>query len=183
MTNYSTLVQKCTEGDVRSQRQFYELLKGKVMGICYRYSKTTEDANDIFQDTMVKVFNNMGEALVVDSVIAWVVRITVNTAIDHTRKRRPKPFIEVDHSDTVEMTDKEASVIEKMETTEILAFLKQLPESQMHVFNLYMIEGYSHREIGMKLGIAESSSRVLLSRAKQHLIQLLSTRQVYERIG
>lgn len=183
MTNYSTLVQKCTEGDVRSQRQFYELLKGKVMGICYRYSKTTEDANDIFQDAMIKVFNHMGEALEVDSVIAWVVKITINTAIDHTRKRRPILLAELDPTDTIEMTDKEASVIEKMEATEILTLLRQLPESHRCVFNLYMIEGYSHREIAMKLGIAESSSRVLLSRAKRHLIQLLSIRQVYERIG
>ncbi len=181
MADYKLILDRCAKGDAKSQRLLYDLLKGKVMGICYRYGGSTEVAADIFQDTMVKVFRNIREAQNVDSLIAWVTRITVNTAIDYTRRKKPQLFAEIEDLSEVDITDQEASIIEQMQAHELLELLRELPLAQMQVFNLYMIEGFSHGEIAIKIGVAESSSRVLLSRAKGRLIELLSKIKLHEK--
>lgn len=181
MADYKLIVDRCARGDAKSQRLLYDLLKTRVMGICYRYGGSAEMAADIFQDTMVKVFRNIKKGQKVDSFMAWVTRITVNTAIDYTRRKKPQLFAEVEDISEVDITDQQASTIEKMQAHELLELLHELPLAQMQVFNLYMIEGFSHREIACKIGVAESSSRVLLSRAKIRLIELLSKLELHEK--
>ncbi|MEQ9426936.1 MAG: RNA polymerase sigma factor [Cyclobacteriaceae bacterium] len=183
MQEIANTIKKCREGNEKAQRQFYDLAKGKMMGICVRYTKHSSEANDIFQDAMMKVFKNIQQTNYIDNVMGWVNRIVVNTAIDHYKKRSTAMFVDIEEAGSCEFDEGQVSIIEKMEADQVLEMLKQLPENHQIVFNLYMIEGYSHEEIAKHLSIAVSSSRVLLTRAKKKLIELLKKTELsHERI-
>lgn len=148
------------------------------MGICLRYNRDQDEANDVFQETMIRVFKNIQQAQHVDNLMGWVTRIATNVAIDHHRKKRTDLMVNMDDNEVAELTSEEIGIIEMLETKEILRLIQQLPLNYSLVFNLYIIDGYSHKEISDQMGIAESTSRVILTRAKQRMAELLKKTEI-----
>ncbi|GGH32283.1 DNA-directed RNA polymerase sigma-70 factor [Dyadobacter endophyticus] len=152
------------------------------MGICLRYSNSDQQAQEILNDSFLKVFENI---LITREILvfrAWLRRIVVNTALDHYRKeRRRMERITTDYAEE-DMTIAE-DVIDKLSAEEIIKLLQELPESQRLVFNLYEIEGYNHQEIGEMLGFPAATSRTYLTRAKQRIKSLMLQRKFGSRYG
>ncbi len=149
------------------------------MGISLSYSKDKMLADEITNDSFIKFFGSIKNFDDFQSVKAWLRRITVNTAIDYFRKQ--KKF--QNHTDVSEETAvfHEVSALQDLAFQDIIKLINQLQEDHKMVFNLYEVEGYSHKEIGEKLGLTESSSRVYLARAKSQLRKLVSLHlKVYE---
>ncbi len=141
------------------------------MGISLSYSKTRDLAQEITNDSFMKCFDSFAKMDEAPSLKPWLRRITVNTAIDYYRKdKRFQHHLEADGDTPV---FDEVYAPDQLAFEDILKLLSQLPEDQQMVFNLYEVEGYSHREVADRLEITESSSRVYLTRAKSKLRQLI----------
>lgn len=142
------------------------------MGISLSYSKDKMLADEITNDSFIKFFGSIKNFDDFQSVKAWLRRITVNTAIDYFRKQ--KKF--KNQTDVTEETSvfHEVSALQDLAFQDIINLINLLQQDYKMVFNLYEVEGYSHKEIGEKLGLTESSSRVYLARAKAQLRKLVS---------
>lgn len=143
-----------------------------MFGICLGYSNDYSTAKDILQEGFIKVFGNFKDYRKEGSLEGWIRRIIVNTAIDHYRKSvRTFKTIELEDQ-AVEPMD--SNVVEKLNTEDLLKLINQMPEGYRIVFNLYVVEGYSHREIAEQLQISEGTSKSQLARAKKFLQQRLA---------
>jgi RNA polymerase sigma factor (sigma-70 family) len=167
------IVSKCKTGSLKHQELLYKQFYGYAMGISTRYSLNTDDALEVVNDAFIKVFNAINTYNPDKPFRAWLRTIVVNTAIDRRRK-------ELKHQATTDIDDavgigSNASAIESLNAQDILKLMKQLPQIQLTIFNMYEIDGYNHDEIGKILNLPASSSRVYLSRAKDKLRQLIST--------
>lgn len=167
------LIQACIRNEKWAQRILYEEYYGKMMGICLRYATKKEDAQDILHEGFIKVFQHISKYQEGTSLVAWMSRIMVNNAIDFYRKdmRRKTENIET----AFEISSSEADALSKCSEKEILKAVQKLPDSYRAVFNLFVIEGYSHREIGAMLSITESTSRSNLVKARMKLKEVLVT--------
>ncbi len=171
------LIKKCLEGKLRYQRALYDKYARKMYPICYRYAKNQEDAKDILQETFVLVFRKLSMFKGEGSLEGWIRKITVNCAIRHYEKsvrQLDKADIEV-----IPESGFQEEILSNISANEIMEIIGQLPDGYRIVFNMYAIEGYSHREIGEILEISESSSRSQLTRARNQLINLLKEAENY----
>jgi RNA polymerase sigma-70 factor (ECF subfamily) len=161
------IIDGCIEGQRKYQYKFYNLFASKMMGVCLRYAKNQAEAEDILQDGFVKVFSNMHKFQPYGSFEGWVRRIFVNTAIEYYRQRRRFMIndIELENQD-FEFGD---DVVDKMAAEEIIALIRDMPDGYRMVFNMYAIEGYSHKEIADELGISVGTSKSQYSRARSYL--------------
>jgi RNA polymerase sigma-70 factor (ECF subfamily) len=158
----------CKKHDPQSQQELYDLFKARVMGLCRRYSKCREEAEDIFQETFISVFNHIEQIRDSRLLTQWILKIAVNTAIKHFH--RNKRFIHALEQEGADSQTNDHELILSHFTDEMLVdLINQLPDGYRMVFNLYVIEGYSHAEIGEMLHISEASSRSQFARAKQSL--------------
>ncbi len=171
------LIISCKKGDLRQQELLYKQFYGYALGICIRYLSNRDDALEATNDSFIKVFKSINSFNEENDFKPWFRKILVNTSLDY--KRRSMRFSEaLELTDTIPQT-MHTSAIDKLSAQDILALMKYLNEMQRTVFNLYEIDGYSHKEIGSMLNIPESSSRTYLTRAKQALQQLLKTHSIY----
>ncbi|GAB1463931.1 RNA polymerase sigma factor [Pedobacter sp.] len=173
------LIASCKKGNLRQQELLYKQFYGYALGICIRYLGNRDDALEAANDSFIKVFKSINSFNEENDFKPWFRKVLVNTSLDY--KRRSMRF-----SEALELTDTipqsiHTSVIDKLSAQDILDLMKSLNEMQRMVFNLYEIDGYSHKEIGSLLNIPESSSRTYLTRAKQALQQLLTTHSIYKR--
>lgn len=168
----SQLIQEILKGDRRAQGRFYDEFSPLVMGICMRYMKSHEAASDVFQEAFIKIFNNLGQVKNMQAVAGWIKRITVNTALDHLR------VIRYDHDvflEANELSDQFYSdLIDKLSTEVILQAVNNLAEGYRVIFNMSVIDGFSHKEIANELGISESTSRSQLTHARHVLKRYLN---------
>lgn len=164
----------CRKGDNAARRELYERFGRRLYGICRRYVSDPSAAEDVLHDSFLKIFSSFdkfdwrGEG----SLRAWMERVTVNTALEYLRKNSKLMFSTV--SDTLRDKAQDDAFVAaesaRMVPKDILArFIAELPDGYRTVFNLYCIEGYSHRDIAAVLGINEKSSSSQLSRAKSAL--------------
>jgi RNA polymerase sigma factor (sigma-70 family) len=165
------LIDGCKRRSTLHEEYFFKKYYGFVMGIGRSYVKSEDLAQEITQDTFLKFFDTVGKLNEETLLKPWLRRIAVNTAIDYYRKNRKFRFQEEIEGHSLLQINENA--LDQLGYEEILKLLHQLPEDQSLVFNLYEVEGYSHKEIAEKLAITESSSRVYLTRAKQKLRQLI----------
>ncbi|UZD23080.1 RNA polymerase sigma factor [Algoriphagus halophytocola] len=166
------LIAGCKRKSAKYEEVFYKKYYGYVMGISLSYSKDRSLADEIVNDSFMKFFGSVHKVEDFQSVKSWLRRITVNTAIDYFRKQR-KYQNQTDISEEREVGH-EVHALNDLAFQDIVNLINQLQDDHKMVFNLYEIEGYSHKEIADKLGLSESSSRVYLTRAKTHLRQLVS---------
>lgn len=164
------------EGCKREQPAFQELLyqkfSSRMMAICTRYAKTSFEAEDIFQEGFVKVFQNI-QNYQEGSFEGWMKRIFVNTAINNFR-RNQKHYGHTEHAEDIFQAEEPEAILSDISTKELMDIINQLPEGYRLVFNLNVIEGFTHKEIGEMLHIAEGTSKSQLAKAKSFLKKLLS---------
>jgi RNA polymerase sigma factor (sigma-70 family) len=165
------LLEGCKRDERKAQELLYKMLSGKMMGVCMRYAKDRYEAEDILQTAFVKVFQKVHEFRSDGSFEGWIRRIIVNTAIEFYRKnQRMMNVVDID-----EAYDVQQSVFDMsgLETKDLFKLIDKLSGGYRLVFNMYVIEGYSHKEIAKELGITEGASKSQLSRAKAILREKL----------
>jgi RNA polymerase sigma-70 factor (ECF subfamily) len=158
------LIRECVEGKRSAQRELYDRYARKMFGVCLRYSKDYHRAEDLLQEGFIKVFRNLGKFRGDGSFEGWLRRIFVNTAIEHFRKTTHLyPINEAIHHSANTITN---GALENLGEKDLLAFIQRLSPGYRTVFNLYAIEGYSHKEVAEMLGISEGTSKSQLARAR-----------------
>ncbi|MEM0993542.1 MAG: RNA polymerase sigma factor [Bacteroidota bacterium] len=165
------IIEACERGDPKAQKWIYNRFAPKMFGVCRRYVKSSADAEDVLIEGFYKVLTKIHQYGGNGSFEGWIRRIIVNEALMFLRKNNPlKNATDLEHIDIVEH---QVSVLEALKVQDILKFLHQLPTGYRTVFNLYVIEGYKHREIAEQLGISINTSKSQLILAKKRLRQLL----------
>ena len=161
------LIEGCISGDSLAQKQLYDRFSPKMYGVCLQYSGDSEEAKDILQDGFIKVFRKLRQFKGKGSFEGWIRKIFINTALERFRgKMNYVPMDEPLELPTANLSDK---IIAELSANELLLMIQELSPQYRMVFNLYAIEGYSHREIGDMLGISEGTSKSNLSRARNIL--------------
>ena len=169
------IIQGCIAGDRKFQQVLYNHFSGKMFSVCLRYANEYNSAQDLLQEGFVKVFKNIEKFRSEGAFEGWVRRIFVNTAIEHYRK----------HVNLYALHDSEVnyyeaygdSALETLKHEDILKMIQTLSDGYRTVFNLYVIEGYSHKEIGEMMNISEGTSKSQLARAR-YLLQKMITEGV-----
>ena len=166
MCNLDRIIDKCKEGDRQAAEKIYQIFSAKMFALCLRFSKDRADAEDTLQDGFIKIFTSIGKYTGKGSFEGWMKRIMINTAMEKFRKNPPLQIVEeLPEIEDNEDIDEEVSIPE-----EVLAdFVNQLPERYKMVFNLYVIEEMSHKDIAALLGINEGTSKSNLARAREIL--------------
>ena len=168
------LVNGCVAQDKITQQLLFDRFKRKMMGVCLRYSDRREEAEDIFQNGFVRVFENIKTFKGLGSLEGWVRRIMVNEALTYIRKNKAMK-LNVDIDKVEYMLPGGNLISESMNAKDLLNIIQKLPIGFRTVFNLYAIEGYSHKEIAMQLGISEGTSQSQYARARVHLQKMVLT--------
>ncbi len=182
MTDYQHLVKDCLKGKATAQRQLYELFAEQMLGICYRYTKSLADAEDVLQEGFVKVFKYLHQYRSDGELGGWIRRIMVNTAINYL-KQNSKYQYDLSFTDPALHPVSEESPQVYMQTKELANLVRQLPTGYQTVFNMHAVEGYSHVEIGAILGINEGTSRSQYMRARNLLINWIEKNSVESKLG
>lgn len=167
-------IQACVRRERWAQKVLYEEYYSKMMGVCLRYANDEEEALDIMHEGFIKVFKHISKYQPGTSLSAWIRRIMVNTSIDYYRKNMRRRTEDIEQAYDLSAT--EADAISQCSEQEILAAIQELTPAYRTVFNLYVIEGYSHREIADLMDITESTSRSNLVKARLKLKETLSAR-------
>lgn len=178
MKNEQQLVRECLANQRGAQQELYEKYKAKMFGICLRYMRTREEAEDVLLDGFMKVFRDLGQFKSKGSLEGWIRKVVVNTALMHLRKKVRFNFQNIDNEVVIETMEVEPAVLQNIRTEAIIAMIQELPSGYQTIFNLYAIEGFSHQEIGEKLSIKESTSRSQYTRARRLLQALLLKERV-----
>ncbi|MES2730301.1 MAG: sigma-70 family RNA polymerase sigma factor [Bacteroidota bacterium] len=165
-------IRACQKGEATAQRQVYEKYARKMLGVCLRYANDSFEAEEILISGFLKVFDKVGQFKGEGSFEGWIRKIMVNQALSYLRKNK-SIYLETD----LEKADYEPdfqSPNSHLEAEDLLIMIQQLPPGYKTVFNLYAIEGYSHKEIANLLHISESTSKSQLCRARALLQQYLA---------
>jgi len=166
----------CMQNERWAQELLYKEYYPTMMPLCQRYATNKEDALDIMHEGFIKVFKHIHKYQPGTSLNAWIKRIMINTAIDYYRKAVRRRTEDLDTA--YHVSSKDPNAINLLATEEIVNCLQQLTPSYRSIFNLYIMEGYSHREIAEKLGISESTSRSNLVKARAKLKTLLLAKSI-----
>ncbi|WP_456460801.1 RNA polymerase sigma factor [Lutibacter sp.] len=157
------LIKQCAKNDRKAQEEIYQLFAGKLFSICLKYSKNKQEAQDNFQDGFVTIFNKIGQFKFKGSFEGWLKRIMVNTILLKYRQKNVLNIVvteEIPDEVIVDVDDDEISL------DFLLSLIQELPDRYRMVFNLYVLDGYSHKEISEMLRIAEGTSKSNLARAR-----------------
>lgn len=169
------LVKECLKEKAAAQREFYNRFAPSMLAVCYRYTKSVADAEDVLQEGFVKAFKNLSQYRHAGELGGWLRRIMVTTAINFL-KRNSRYQAELvfgdEHLHAVSSYQPEVN----LEARELADLIRQLPAGYQTIFNLHAVEGYSHVEIGSLLGIQEGTSRSQYARARGLLIQWIEKR-------
>lgn len=166
------LVDRCIQGDQKAMNSLYEYYAPRMRGICFRYVRTVFEVDDILQEAFVKVFLKIGTYNRQGSFENWIRKIVINTAINYYKSN-------INFGKQVQLEDineNEAGIVaiaERVSINELYALINELPAGYRFVFNMFAIDGYSHKEIAEILNITESTSRSQYTRARRQLISLL----------
>ncbi len=166
------LIQGCLVGDRKAQKLLYQQFYGFAMAIALRYSRDEMDAADIMSHAFVKIFRSIKSFdSSKGSLHAWIKRIVINEGLDHIKSRTR--FSENVEIETVDEPAIKNEVLEQMGADEIMKLVQKLPPATHAVFVLYAVEGHTHREIAVKLGISEGTSKWHLGEARKTLQKLM----------
>lgn len=166
MTTETDLIKGCIEGDRRMQKELYDRFSPKMYAVCLRYMGNADDAQDILQEGFIKIYKNLERFRGDGSFEGWVRRIFVNTAIEQIRKKKMDLSL-TEKEETIEY--KSVSAVDNINEKDLLKIVSGLSPGYRSVFNMYVVEGFSHKEIGELLGISEGTSKSQLARARMIL--------------
>ena len=166
------ILKGCREGKRSAQKQLYERFVSPLLAICLRYSKSRDEAEDLLQKSFLKIFQNINTFRNHGSLEGWIKRIMINHALNHYKKNRKTPYTadveEINETDILTDTE-EFENAEPVPPGILLEMVQSLPEGYRMVFNLFVFEEYSHREIAETLNISENTSKTQLMKARRHL--------------
>lgn len=167
------LIKECQQNKTQSQAKLYELFASKLYAVCYKYSRNQTEAEDNLHDGFITIFKKIDQYKFKGSFEGWLKRIMINTALEKYRKEKVFPLIseEIEDDVTVEIDEENTSI------DDLLNYIQKLPNRYRLVFNLYVLDGYSHKEIASMLKISEGTSKSNLSRAKVILKKMLENNQ------
>ncbi|MBS3914956.1 MAG: sigma-70 family RNA polymerase sigma factor [Bacteroidetes bacterium] len=166
------LVRRCLAGETKSQRELYDKYSSVIFAICMRYSRNSENARDLLQESFIKVFDGLKYFRFEGSFEGWMKRVAVNTCLDFNKKLKGEPYNE-ELEEYLQVGQGE-SITATLHAGDLFKLLQKLPAGYRTVFNLYAIEGYSHQEIATALGITESTSKTQLFKARKMLQAMLA---------
>lgn len=172
--NEEDFIHACIAKDGFALKKLYEDHYPIMFPICRRYANNEEDALDILHDAFIKVFKNIDKYQVGTSLAAWIKRIMVNTSIDYYRKETRRRSVDLE--DAKSLASDQPDPLSDISAEEIIHLLQHLSPQYRSVFNLYVIEGYSHKELAEMLQITESTSRSNLVKARTKLKELLAVK-------
>lgn len=174
LKNEKKIIEGCIRGDRRSQQQLYEAFYGKMMAVCLRYAKDDDIAQDVCQEAFLKVFNKLDKFEDRGSLEGWIRRIMVTTSIDYIRRDKNN-IADVEIEKVIEdesnnpLEEQDDSIFDGLSFDVIKDYMQRLTPAYRSVFNLYVIEEYSHKEIASMLGISVGTSKSNLAKAKRNL--------------
>jgi RNA polymerase sigma factor (sigma-70 family) len=166
LSDIKDIIRGCLEGNRRDQELLYRRHASRLFAVCLQYSGNDEEARDILQEGFIKIFENLGSYKHEGSFEGWMRRIVVNTALERFRSRHN--LYRVDDIDSIvePLAEPDTEDYSGLEAVDLLFIIRELPPKYRMVFNLYAIEGYSHKEISEMLKISEGTSKSNLSRAR-----------------
>lgn len=170
--NEQELIQGCRRGDRAAQKRLYDTFSPKMYALCCRYVKDSMEAEDVLVTAFTKILDKIDQYKSEGSFEGWIRRVVVNEALTWLRRNR-NMYLELE----LEAADYEPdykSLSDHLEAEDLMTMINDLPSGYRIVFNLYAIDGYSHREIADQLGISENTSKSQLSRARAYLQKLLT---------
>lgn len=170
------IIEDCMKGDRAAQRKLYNALASKMFSVCLRYMGNRDAAEDILQDGFVALFTKLGAFTKGGSFEGWARRIFINTALMSLRKKDTLKM-----SDSIEraynMSSDVPSQVQDIGYKELMQLVMSLPTGYRTVFNMYVVEGYSHNDIANELGISPATSRSQLQRARMMLQEMIHNRK------
>ncbi|HMV09140.1 MAG TPA: sigma-70 family RNA polymerase sigma factor [Cyclobacteriaceae bacterium] len=170
--NEQELIQGCRRGDRAAQKRLYDTFSPKMYALCCRYVKDSMEAEDVLVTAFTKILDKIDQYKSEGSFEGWIRRVVVNEALTWLRRNR-NMYLELE----LEAADYEPdykSLSDHLEAEDLMTMINELPSGYRIVFNLYAIDGYSHKEIADQLGISENTSKSQLSRARAYLQKLLT---------
>lgn len=170
------LIEGCLRGERRFQKELYDRYSGKLLAVCCRYCKDRDGAQDVLHEGFIKAFKNLHRFKGEGSFEGWLRRIMVNAALESFRKDKNLQLVDDITAATHHQVRSKAS--EKLEADDIMELVQQLPSGFRIVFNLYVMEGYSHKDIAKELGISVGTSKSQLSRARAALQEMIRFRDI-----
>ena len=166
------LAAACGQGERKAQRALFEALSPKMMAVCLRYMGNREEAEDVLQEGFITLFTKLDNYQGAGSFEGWARRIFVNTALMHLR-RTDALGLSDDIEEARSLFTQEATPVQKMGYRDLMRMISALPADARTVFNMYVVEGYSHKEIAEELGCTEATSRSKLQRARIRLQEMI----------
>jgi len=172
MLEHKDLVEACVKGERSAQRQLYDLFSKRMYLVCLRYTKSQMEAEDVLQESFIKVFNNIKGYRGDSRLDYWIKRIVINTALNSQRKKLYMyPMVDVEE---VKNEFSESRALSNFEMEDLLNMIRELPVGCQTIFNLFAIEGYSHKEIAEMLGVSEGTSKSQFARARKLLMDKIA---------
>jgi len=167
LTQTENIIKGCVSGKKEAQEALYKKYSGKMFGLCLRYTKDYSAAEDVLQDGFIKVLTNISSYKGKGSIEGWIRRIMINTALERYRKQFQ--MYSISENEEVNTKLEYSDVINEISAKDLLKLVQELPPAYKMVFNLYAIDGFSHKEISEKLDISIGTSKSNLSRARKIL--------------
>lgn len=171
MGDNEKLIRKCQQKSRKAFEELYRKFSPFVYGICLRYAKNRDEAQDILQDCFIKVMDRIEDYRFEGSFEGWLQRMAVNESLNYLRLGRSS-FSEMDEDDA-DAEDVSADIVSNMTAQQLLGEIGKMPDGYRTIFNMYVIEGYQHNEIAEILNITESTSRSQLKKAREYLIEII----------
>ena len=174
------IINGCLNKDRKMQEMLYHRFSSKMYTVCLRYCKDAEDAQDLLQDGFVKIFRNLDRYRGEGSFEGWIRRIFINTSIEHFRKSLRN--FSVSEVQEISIEDPSWNALDNLAEKDIIKMIQNLSPGYRQVFNMYVIEGYSHKDISDILGISEGTSKSQLARAKAILKKMVEEKLEKEKV-
>ena len=176
----ASLVKACQKQEPRAQTVFYERYKAKMTGICRRYARTVAEADDIFQDAFVKIFNSINDLKDPEAVDGWVKVTVIRTAINYYNRttRREDLHSALDSVEWQMESDDYVRILDQMNVRDVVDLINELPDKYRTVINLHLIDGYTHTEIGEMLSISDATARSQFMRGRNLLMKKLEQKGI-----
>jgi RNA polymerase sigma-70 factor, ECF subfamily len=178
----ANIINGCIDKNANSQEQLYKLLYGEMMKVCLRYTHNYDDAAVLYNEAMLKVYNKIEQYKFQGSFNGWVKRIVINTCLDYCRKNlayKNQQWLEETKAAHISI---QPTAYTTMDAKDIMQLVSELPKNTAAVFNLFVIDGYKHSEIGEAIGITEGTSKWHLNEARRLLkikLDNLSNKNMY----
>jgi RNA polymerase sigma factor (sigma-70 family) len=174
MRSYYDIFEQCKNGDAKAQRILYDLFKGKLMGLCRRYTQSREEAQDVLQESFIRIFTHFDQLKSSEKLEGWMKSIAVRTAINYYHKGKGRALMFSNIEELASHPSSGETSLQNFTDEHLISLINALPDGCRVVFNMFAIEGFSHAEIAEMLHISEGTSRSQFHHAKYLLKEKLN---------